>query len=55
MTAGAKTPLPARSDGLDNVDGSSDAAHIMLSAPLGKQEMAHLRGLKADAALRCSY
>jgi hypothetical protein len=26
MTAGASTPLPARSDGLDNVDGGPDAA-----------------------------
>ncbi len=48
MTAGAKTPLPARSDGLDNVDGSSDAADIIPSARLGKLEMPHLRGLKAD-------
>jgi hypothetical protein len=55
MTAGAKTPLPARSDGPDNVDGSSDAGDIMLSALLGKLEMPRLRGLKADAALRCSY
>ena len=26
MTAGALDPLPARSDGLDNVDGGPDAA-----------------------------
>ena len=52
MTAGAKTPLPARSDGLDNVDGSSDAADIMPSARLGKLEMPQLRGLKAETALR---
>ncbi len=52
MTAGAKTPLPARSDGLDDVDGSSDAADIMPSARLGKLEMPHLRGLKAETALR---
>jgi hypothetical protein len=52
MTAGAKTPLPARSDGLDNVDGSSDAADIMPSARLGKLEMPQLRGLKAETAVR---
>ena len=26
MTAGVSDPLPARSDGLDNVDGGPDAA-----------------------------
>jgi hypothetical protein len=54
MTAGAKTPLPARSDGLDTIDGSSNPADIMPGALWGKPEMPHLRGLKADAALRLS-
>jgi hypothetical protein len=52
MTARAKTPLPARSDGLDTIDGSSDAGDIMLGAHLGKPEKPHLRGLKADTLLR---
>jgi hypothetical protein len=42
--------LPARSDGLDRIDGGPDGADIALKAIFGKLEMLDLRGFKADRA-----
>jgi hypothetical protein len=39
MTAGAQTPVPARSDGLDDVDGGPDLPDIMPHRAIGKPEM----------------
>jgi hypothetical protein len=44
--------LPARSDGLDRIDGGPDGADIALKPMFGKLEMPDLRGFKADRALR---
>jgi hypothetical protein len=42
MTAGALDPLPARSDGLDNVDGGPDAAFYI---QIGIIKQVSIRGL----------
>ena len=48
MTVGVSNRLPARSDGLDNIDGGPDGWDIAPRAVFGKSEMPDLRGLKAD-------
>ena len=40
--------MPARSDGLDIIDGGPDGRDIAPKAIAGKPEMPDLRGLKAD-------
>jgi hypothetical protein len=51
MSAGAHTPLPARSGGPDMVDGGTDAVDIISSTILGKPEMPDLGDSKAKASL----
>jgi hypothetical protein len=50
-SAGAHTPLPARSGGPDIVDGGTDAADIISTAIFGKPEMPDLRASEAKAGL----
>jgi hypothetical protein len=51
MSAGAHTPLPARSGGLDMVDGGTDPVDIISTAIFGKPEMPDLRDSRADTSL----
>jgi hypothetical protein len=50
-SAGAHTPLPARSRGPDMVDGGTDGADIISTAIFGKPEMPDLLGSEADTSL----
>ncbi|MGY3619665.1 hypothetical protein [Bradyrhizobium sp. USDA 10063] len=51
MSAGAHTPLPARSGGPDMVDGGTDAIDIVSTAIFGKPEMPDLRASEAETSL----
>jgi hypothetical protein len=50
-SAGAHTPLPARSRGPDIVDGGTDPADIISTAIFGKPEMPDLRASEAETSL----